>query len=82
VPSEQTRARLHEIRTTRLRESPDGEKFDDDSSERHHQAVTSDPVIYDCLLPLLARLTVPALLITGGHDPLTTVSSCAPPASR
>jgi proline iminopeptidase len=72
VPSEQTRARLREARTARLREHPDGETFDDDSSERHHQAISADPATYDCLLPLLARLAAPALLVTGGLDPLTS----------
>ena len=73
VPSERTRARLRDARTARQREDSDGDKPDDDSSsERHHQAITADPATYDCLLSLLARLTAPACLITGGLDPLTS----------
>ncbi len=73
VPSGETRARLHDARIARQREGSDSDKPDDDSSERHHQAITADPATYDGLLPLLARLTAPACLITGGLDPLTSV---------
>jgi proline iminopeptidase len=72
VPSEGTRTRLRDARTSRQREDSDEDEPDDDSSERHHQAITADPATYDCLLPLLGRLTAPACLITGGLDPLTS----------
>jgi proline iminopeptidase len=72
VPSRQTRFRLQEARVARTSGEPGGEKFDDESSERHHQAITADPASYDSLLPLLARPAAPGLLITGGHDPLTS----------
>lgn len=49
-----------------------GETFDDLSSERHHLAITTDPAAYESLLPLLTQLPAPALLITGGQDPVTS----------
>jgi proline iminopeptidase len=72
VPDQQTRARLREVRIARTCLGDDGEKFDDESSERHLQAITADRASYDSLLPLLGRLPAPALLITGGQDPLTS----------
>ena len=39
---------------------------------RHHVAITADDGAYESLLGLLARLAAPALLITGGYDPLTS----------
>lgn len=47
------------------------------SSERHHLALTADPATYQSLLPLLAQLPAPALLITGGLDPLTSAGQRA-----
>ena len=69
VPSPATRARLAEIR--RSRERRDG-AAGDDGSWRHHQAISADPGAYEPLLGLLPLLAAPALLITGGYDPLTT----------
>ena len=77
VPSPHTRARLHEVRTARQQLADRGETFDDQSSERHHQALTADPATYESLLPLLAQLPAPALLITGGLDPLTSAEQRA-----
>jgi proline iminopeptidase len=69
VPNPATRARLAEIR--RAHERPDG-AAGDEGSMRHHLAITADDNAYESLLGLLPRLAVPALLITGGYDPLTS----------
>jgi proline iminopeptidase len=69
VPNPATRARLAEIR--QARELPDG-AAGDEGSMRHHVALTADENSYESLLGLLPRLTAPALLITGGYDPLTS----------
>ncbi len=69
VPNPATRARLAEIR--QARERPDG-VAGDEGSMRHHLAVTADHAAYEPLLGLLPRLAAPALLITGGYDPLTS----------
>jgi proline iminopeptidase len=69
VPNPATRARLAEIR--QARELPDG-SAGDEGSMRHHVALTADEGSYESLLGLLPRLTAPALLITGGYDPLTS----------
>ena len=72
VPSERTRDRLREARNARIHQMPVEEQFDDESSERHHHLISADQATYDSLLPLLGRLRAPALLITGGQDPLTS----------
>ncbi len=69
VPNPATRARLADIR--RAREWPPG-AAGDEGSARHHLAITEDDGAYESLLGLLPRLAAPALLITGGYDPLTT----------
>ena len=69
VPSPATRARLAEIRAAHQR--PDG-AAGEEGSMRHHLAITADDGAYESLLGLLARLAAPALLITGGYDPLTS----------
>jgi proline iminopeptidase len=69
VPSPATRARLAEIRAAH--ERPDG-AAGDEGSMRHHLAISADDGTYESLLGLLPRLTAPALLITGGYDPLTS----------
>jgi proline iminopeptidase len=69
VPNPATRARLAEIRADRKR--PDG-SAGDEGSWRHHVAIQADEGSYEPILGLLPRLAVPALLITGGYDPLTT----------
>jgi proline iminopeptidase len=69
VPNPTTRARLAEIR--RARERPDG-SAGDEGSTRHHLAITADEGAYESLLGLLPQLAAPALLITGGYDPLTS----------
>lgn len=69
VPNPATRARLAEIRAAH--ERPDG-AAGDEGSMRHHLAITADDGAYEPLLGLLPRLAAPALLITGGYDPLTS----------
>jgi proline iminopeptidase len=69
VPDPATRARLAQIRRSHAR--PDG-AAGDEGSLRHHRAITTDAGSYEPLLGLLPRLTAPALLITGGYDPLTS----------
>jgi proline iminopeptidase len=69
VPNPATRARLAEIRQDR--ERPPG-AAGDEGSWRHHLAITADEGSYESLLGLLPRVTAPALLITGGYDPITT----------
>jgi proline iminopeptidase len=71
VPGPATRARLAEIhRAHEARERVDGEAGDE-STMRHHVAITTDKAFGESMLGLLPRLTAPALLITGGQDPLT-----------
>jgi pimeloyl-ACP methyl ester carboxylesterase len=69
VPDPATRARLARIRRSHAR--PDG-AAGDEGSERHHRAITADDGAYAPLLGLLPRLAAPALLITGGYDPVTS----------
>ena len=69
VPNPATRARLAEIRQDRAR--PEG-AAGDEGSTRHHLAITADEGAYESLLGLLPRVAAPALLITGGYDPLTS----------
>jgi len=69
VPNPGTRARLAKIR--RARELPDG-AAGDEGSMRHHLAIIADEGTYESLLGLLPRVAAPALLITGGYDPLTS----------
>jgi proline iminopeptidase len=71
VPDPATRARLAELRRAHdARERASGEAGDE-STMRHHVAITTDPAFAESMLGLLSRLTAPALLITGGQDPLT-----------
>ncbi len=69
VPNPATRARLAEIR--QAHERPAG-AAGDEGSMRHHLAITEDDGAYESLLGLLPCLAAPALLITGGYDPLTS----------
>ena len=69
VPNPATRARLAEIRQGR--ERPDG-AAGDEGSMRHHLAITANEGAYESLLGLLPRVAAPALLITGGYDPVTS----------
>ena len=71
VPDPATRARLAELRRAHeARERASGEAGDE-STMRHHLAITADPAFGESMLGMLPRLTAPALLITGGQDPLT-----------
>ncbi len=70
VPNPGTRLRLGEIRLARQTRS--GEQPVSESTIRHHKAFLDDDAAYESLLPLLPRLDMPALLITGGQDPTTS----------
>jgi len=77
VPGPVTRARLAELRRAHgARERSSGEAGDE-STTRHHLAITADRAFGESMLGLLPRLTGPALLITGGRDPLTSPSQRA-----
>jgi proline iminopeptidase len=72
VPNPATRARLAELRRAHDAEGqPDG-AAGGEGSMRHHRAIEADQGFGEPLLPLLPGLTAPALLITGGRDPLTS----------
>ncbi len=71
VPSPAARELLAGIRSAR----PDNAADDDEtgaSTLNHHNAMVADDTFFQSLLPLLARLDRPALLITGGQDPTTS----------
>jgi proline iminopeptidase len=71
APDPATRARLAEVRRAHDAREPASGEAGDESTMRHHVAITTDPAFGETMLGLLPRLTAPALLITGGHDPLT-----------
>jgi proline iminopeptidase len=71
VPGQATRERLAGLRSAHeARERAEGEAGDE-STMRHHLAITGDRAFGVSMLGLLPQLTAPALLITGGRDPLT-----------
>jgi proline iminopeptidase len=67
VPSPDTRRRLRDIRAGH----PAGDE-PSESTMRHHRAILADDTVFESLLPLLAELQMPALLVTGGLDPTTS----------
>jgi len=71
TPNPDTRQMLDDIRSARCRDAPDDDAASE-STMRHHNAMVADDTFYQSLLPLLSKLEVPALLITGGHDPTTS----------
>jgi proline iminopeptidase len=66
-PNPATRAAM--ARLTAARQAPPGDDGGD-STRRHHLAITADGSFCESLLPLLPQLAAPALLITGGRDPI------------
>jgi proline iminopeptidase len=70
VPDPGTRLRLRDLRL--VRQTRSGEQPVSESTIRHHKAFLDDDAAYESLLPLLRRLGMPALLITGGQDPTTS----------
>lgn len=70
VPDPGTRLRLRDVRLAR-QTRPGGQPVSE-STIRHHKAFLDDDAAYESLLPLLPRLDMPALLITGGQDPTTS----------
>jgi proline iminopeptidase len=65
IPISATRAKMAKISQERAQTAAEQE-----STWRHHVAILADGTFYDSLLPLLPLVTVPALLITGGRDPI------------
>jgi proline iminopeptidase len=70
APDPSTRLRLSEVRLAR--QTRYGEQSDSESTIRHHKEFLDDDAAYESLLPLLPRLDIPALLITGGQDSTTS----------
>jgi proline iminopeptidase len=71
IPDPGTRSLLRDIRSAR----PDGTAGGDEPSQstmRHHHAILADETFYQSQLPLLAELKMPAFLITGGQDLITS----------
>lgn len=72
IPDPATRARLARIHAERPEVgTADDRKASEESTHRFHLAIVGDDAGYDPGLPLLPPLTMPALLITGGQDPVT-----------
>jgi proline iminopeptidase len=72
TPDPVTRARLAQIHAERPEVGTTEDKqASEDSTHRFHLAIVKDDAGYDPGLPLLPRLAVPALLITGSQDPVT-----------
>lgn len=96
LPSPGGRERLRRIHASRdraaeLRDAGDGGPGAEDAHERstarHHLAITADDAFYESVLPLLPRLGMPALLITGRRDPVGSEDvraafAAASPANR
>lgn len=72
VPDPDTRQRLHEVRLTRQNQAQGDGQPVSESTMRHHAAILGDDAAYESSLPLLTRLDMPALLITGSQDPTTS----------
>jgi proline iminopeptidase len=72
IPDPATRLALHRIRLARLGRAPSGGAPVSDSTARHHAAIVEEAVGCESWLPLLPRLGMPALLITGDRDPTTS----------
>jgi proline iminopeptidase len=72
VPDPATRARLAELRQAHEAEGQEDGSAGEEGSMVHHLAIEADEGFGEPLLPLLPRLTAPALLITGGRDPVTS----------
>jgi proline iminopeptidase len=72
TPDPATRARLARIHADRPEVgTAEDRKASEASTHRFHLAIVDDDAGYDPGLPLLPRLAAPALLITGGQDPVT-----------
>jgi proline iminopeptidase len=72
TPDPATRARIERIHAERPGRSPADEQASEASTTLHHLAVLADDACYEPGLRLLPRLAAPALLITGGQDPVTS----------
>ena len=71
VPGQATRDRLAGLRRAHEARGRSGDEAGDEGSTQHHLAITGDRAFGESMLGLLPQLTAPALLITGGQDPLT-----------
>ena len=71
VPGQATRDRLAGLRRAHEARGRSGDEAGDEGSTQHHLAITGDRAFGESMLGLLPQLTAPALLITGGRDPLT-----------
>ena len=71
IPNAATRERLADLRRAHEARERGSYEAGDVSSKRHHVAFTADQAFVESMLGLLPQLTAPALLITGGQDPLT-----------
>lgn len=69
-PSQEARDRLEAIWADRARQAAEAGEPEPDyaSTMRHHLAILADDDFYESVLPLLARLGMPSLLIVGGLD--------------
>jgi proline iminopeptidase len=72
VPDPATRARLAESRAAH--EPQQDGAAGDEGSLLHHLAISADEGAYQPMLGLLPLMAAPALLITGGYDPLTSAN--------
>jgi proline iminopeptidase len=71
VPGQATRECLAGLRRAHEARERASDEAGDESTMRHHLAITGDRAFGESMLGLLPQLTAPALLITGGRDPLT-----------
>jgi proline iminopeptidase len=77
VPGAATRERLRRIRQARPGESEPERRASEASTWRHHRAISSSDGFFEPVLPLLAKLRCPALLIAGAFDPVTSAGQRA-----
>jgi proline iminopeptidase len=71
TPRPETRQLLRDIWSARSRDASEGDEASM-STMRHSKAIQADDTLYESQLPLLAKLEMPAMLITGGLDPTTS----------
>jgi proline iminopeptidase len=70
LPDPATRARMRAVEDRAGRSAAE-EATSEASSERHQALIEDDDACYEPLLPLLPKLEMPALLITGGRDTIS-----------
>ena len=72
VPSAVTRERLRQLQQARPAAGAAERQASEESTLRHHVAISSSDAFFEPVLPLQAKLRCPALLITGALDPITS----------